>query len=122
MSNRAIIEKVETFIQRCHDLDYTFTPESRTFGTKTPSGEHKMIADSIARAMSEYEFFKDDPDQRMTKANSCLWWINRAIAVGAVKEAEGLVSKNRALEVKVSALQETVRMLSEELEKLRDAE
>jgi hypothetical protein len=122
MTESQVIEKVETFIRHCNDLDYVFTPDSRKLGTTNQQGERAMFADSIARAMSEYEWFKNDPQQRMLKANICLMWINRAFAVGVVREGEGLVNKNKALEHKVAELQSTVKKLSDELERLRDAE
>jgi len=88
MTDNEVIQKVEAFIRHCHDLDYTFTPDSRNLATKDDQGKVTMLGDSIARSMSEYEWYKSDPENKASKAYVCLMWIHRAFAVGVVKEGD----------------------------------
>lgn len=120
--DQEVISKVETFIRRCHDLDFVFSAASWKLRTTAKEGESKSFADGIARAMSEYDWFKEFPEERMKKANVLLWWMNRAFAVGVVREGEGLVNRNRYLEANVAELRDQVRKLTAELEKLRETE
>jgi hypothetical protein len=54
------IELVETFIQRCHDLEYVFTEDARKLtAKKDPSGYETILwANVIADAMTEYTLNK----------------------------------------------------------------
>lgn len=111
----SIIEKVETFIQRLHDMDYIFTPEAKGIWYVSPSRplypsplsppkERKNLTDYLAIAISDYEENRDDEQHRLSYARTCLLWINRAFASGVIQEGKGLISKNKELERDVKHL------------------
>lgn len=87
-----IIEKVEIFIQRLHDLDYTITPEATEIWYSDPSRplDRKNLADHLANVISRYLREKDNEQDRFHCAQLCSLWINRAFACGVIKEGQGL--------------------------------
>ncbi len=46
-------EKIGTFIQRCHDLDYVILPEARTLFFDMSTGAQKSLIDILAEAISK---------------------------------------------------------------------
>src|SRR2546426_12392693 len=92
-----VVEKVETFIQRCKDLNYVFSPEAlKLVVHKSEAYSDRMPwANLIADAMTLYTLNKGNPDHRLTTAQECLTLINKAFAAGIVKEGPGLINKHK---------------------------
>jgi len=90
-----IYERVDTFIQRLHDLEYIITPEAKTivYESKENKKDRSMLADELSNSITIYESRKDDDITRMKYARICNVWINRAFSCGVVRESEGLVKK-----------------------------
>lgn len=86
-----LIEKVETFIRRLHDLEYIITPEAQEFiYTDKKTKKEISLAHMLSRKISEYERNKDNEKMRSFYAESCYSWINRAFTYGVVRERESL--------------------------------
>ena len=75
-----VIEKVETFIQRLHDLDYIIAPEPPTFFYESLE-EKNTLSEFLADRIYDYEINKENKDEnKLLCARACLVWINRAFA------------------------------------------
>ena len=113
-----VIDLVETFIQRCHDLDYVFTEAARKMvvqGSDPPT----LWANSLASAMTNYMRNKNQPDTRIRYADACLAYINRALSIGVVTEGPGLIRRNKEAEARVKELETENKKLSNENYHLR---
>src|SRR6266851_6238590 len=113
-SENDAIRKVETFIQRCHDLDYVFSPETIKLVVHKSEAYSDRIpwANVIADAMTTYTLNKGNPDNRLTAAEECLGLINKAFAAGIVKEGPGLINKHKEGQAKVVELSTKVDELT----------
>ncbi len=116
-SGSDLIQQVETFIKRCHDLDYVFTPESREMIVQGSGGgffEPKQLwANKVADALSLYTLNKDN-QYRLKYAQAALGYINKAIAAGLVTEGPALVQKYRKAEASIAELRTKVDELTAE--------
>lgn len=108
----SIIEKVETFIQRLHDLDYSIAPEAIKIIYDFPSKEKKSLTDCLANAIYEYEANKDNEQVKLHYAQLCLIWINRAFACGVIEEAQGLAKKLGECRERNTQLERDIETLS----------
>ena len=115
----SIIEKVEIFIQRLHDLDYAIAPEATKIwyyptstSTLTPPKKGRSLADSLANAITEYEGKKCDERSRVIYAHICLIWVNRAFSSGVIKEGQGLARKLKECQEKNAQLERDIEKLS----------
>jgi hypothetical protein len=108
-----VIQQVETFIQRCHDLDYVFTPESRKMVYQASSGDKKLWANVIADAMTLYTLNKDNSN-RLDCAETCLGYINKAFAGGLVTEGPRLIARHKQAVAKIAELEAQVKELFNE--------
>ena len=110
----SIIEKVEIFIRRLHDMDYIIDSESHKIWYSAPSKptERKTLADYLANRISQYEGNKDNEQIRFAYARTCLLWINRAFACGVIKKGEGLARKLMECREKNIQLEKDVETLS----------
>lgn len=114
----AVIEKVDDFVRKYHDLDYVI--DSRAMEIWYGSSESSIfdrkrtnLTDHLANAISMYDGSKDDNEQnRLVAASVCLIWINRAFACGVVKEGQGLARKLRETEERNVQLQKDLEKLS----------
>jgi len=117
-SEDGIIQRVETFIQRCHDLDYVIKPEARNVTySKRESDDPKdrtILSDRLALAISSYELNRENPDLRLSEAEAALLWITRAFSSGVVTEGPGLIRKHKEAEAKVAHLSTKVDELTAE--------
>lgn len=109
--HKGAIERVETFIQHLHDMDYVITDRA----SEIMFGE-QSIADGLARAITEYETFKNTstPLGRHIFASSCSLWIHRAFTWKVIQEGQGLVRK-------LGECQEKYAQLEKELERVSTA-
>ena len=102
-----IIKRVETFIQRIHDLDYVIKPEARNIIYKGFVGSEmriRSLSDFLSGAIAHFETAKT-----LKNAISCLYWIDKAFSCGVVQEGEGLISKNEKLKKELKLLRDQLR-------------
>lgn len=91
-----VIEKIEIFIQRLHDMDYVITPEASKliYETQSTPMEKNNLSSFLANRIYDYDTNRDNKDEiRLMYARSCLIWINRAYTSGVVQEGQGLIKK-----------------------------
>ena len=128
-SESEVIQKVEVFIQRCHDLDYVFTPESRKMVVQNSEygASSKLWANVLAASMTEYTRNKLTAN-RLKYALTALANIDRALVMGLVTEGPGLIRRHAQAEAKVKALESENKRLSNEnyhlsvsLDQMKDA-
>jgi len=116
------IERVETFIQRLDNMDYILNIEAhQIWYTKqsvfpSMSAERKTLSDYLANAISAYQENRDNEEKRLTYAETCLLWVNRAFTCGVIKEGKGLISKNKELDSKSKKLERGIKRLQERLD------
>jgi hypothetical protein len=114
----SIIEKVETFIQRLHDLDYVIdqTATNIWYGRPPPYptliDNRTNLADNLSNAITDYEANKGNEQLKLASASRCLMWINKAFACGVIKEGEGLARKLKECQEKNVRLEKDVEKLS----------
>jgi hypothetical protein len=118
----SIIEKVETFIQRLHDLDYVIDPKASTliFGIPSRLSESMLLSDFLAKKISEYEENRDNERNKLTYALSCLMWINRAFTCGVIHEGQGLARKLKECQEKNTKLDSDLERVSMEYLRLKE--
>lgn len=111
-----IIEKVETFIQRLHDLDYIITPEAATiiYSSKSDMFERGTLSSYLSRRITEYEENKDEGSTKQSYARICHLWMIRAFSCGVVQEGNGLARKLKECREKNVQLERHNKVLSEE--------
>ena len=115
-----IIEKVETFIQRLHEMDYIIAPKASELVYETPLLEKNTLAEFLATRLYDYEKNRENIDEiRLPCARACLVWINRAFAHGVVQEGQGLARKLKEYQEKNDQLQRDNEKLSSELLRLQ---
>ena len=111
-----IIEKVETFIQRLHDLEYIITPEAKTitYSSKSDMFERSTLSSYLSRRITEYEEKKDNDSTKLSYARICHLWIIRAFSCSVVREGPGLARKLKECREKNVQLERHNKVLSEE--------
>ena len=113
-----VIDLVDTFIQRCHDLDYVFTEDARKLtavGTDPPM----LWANKLASAMTNYVRSKSQSETQLRAANVCLSFINGALSIGIVTQGAGLIKRYKEAEAKIAELEKENKRLSNENYHLR---
>ncbi len=111
----SIIEKVDSFIQRLHDMDCIISSEARQIFYILPKEpEGKSLADFLANAIHDYEKYSEDKELKFSRATICLLWINRAFTHGIVKDGEGLIRKLKECREKNIQLEKDLERLSED--------
>ena len=118
----SIIEKVETFIQRLHDMDYIITPEATKIIYRSQSNplDNRLLSDLLGTAISEYEKNRNSDELRLGYAQRCLLWINKGFACGVVKESQGLARKLEECREKNAQLERDLERLSLEYLQLQE--
>ena len=115
-----IIEKVETFIQRLHDLDYIVTPEAKKIGyIDKQTNKEISIAHSLSLHISRYEKNIDN-ELQLSFARLCLTWINKAFTYGVIQEGQGLARKLKEYRDRNAQLESDLEKLSLEYLELQD--
>jgi hypothetical protein len=111
-----VTEKVETFIQRYHDLEFVVTEEGRklTSPEDPATGRRVLWVNSLADSISAYSLNRDNPQVRLKYAQECLGYINKAFAAGIIRDGPGLITKYKEAEIKIAQLEAQVKKLSEE--------
>jgi len=107
----SIFEKVDTFIQRLHDLYYVIDPKAAEIIYSSEGKPSHSLTDKLALTLEEYEENKDNENVGLIRAHIALLWINRAFLNGVVHEGQGLARK-------LDECQEKNIQLEGELEKL----
>lgn len=105
-------EKIDTFIQRCHDLDYVILPEARTLFFDMSTGAQKSLIDILAEAISKYTENRENERLKQVTAEMCFLWINKAFICGVVREGDGLARKLKEANEKALLLQKDMEKLS----------
>jgi hypothetical protein len=121
-----IIDKVETFIQRVHDLEYIVTSEATNLWYVSKNKLYPMpndktnLSDSLASAMAHYQENKDDEKERLHYAQICFMWINRAFTSGVIREGKGLITKFAECKRRNEMLERDLEVLSEQYLRLQE--
>jgi len=135
--NDDVIQKVEVFIQRVHNLDYVISREAaRLIYSRLDLKDitqARTLADHLANAMETYLESKKHlaesasvEEERLSakliqvSAETCLLWINRAFASGIVQEGEGLVRKFKECQAENDKLRADNETLASELTQIRE--
>jgi hypothetical protein len=90
-----VIERVETFIQRMHNLDLVVQTDRADIQYGIPGEKaesQRSLADHLALQMKYYEENRETP-LRFSYARILLIWIDRALTHGAIREGPGLLTK-----------------------------
>jgi hypothetical protein len=111
------VSRVDTFIQRLHDLDLVISPTAVTTRFVKPDENPAWdsgisLTDKLSGAIMEYEISRHNQAQILQNALKCLTWINKAYAGGFVKEGPGLIRKHKEAEAKVGMLSTKVDELT----------
>ena len=115
-----VIERVETFIQRVHDLDLVISIKSRDVWLEATEGKQTNLSDRLAKTMRNYEASRGKKVQRYAKALTCLYFIDKAYTCEVISEGNGLISKLRESQEKRAQLKEHNEILSAEVSKLQN--
>jgi phage shock protein A len=110
-----IVEKVEDFIRRYNNLEYTIDSKATSIRYIGEGDAHpRSLSDDLADSISRYEHNRNNPSKQ-GYARICLIDINRAFANGVIKEGNGLVSKLEECTKKNTELENDLRKVSDEL-------
>ena len=110
---RNAFERVENFIQRLQDNDWRILPEARKIKYSTPAYGKRSLADylSIGQAMYHHE-------QSYMSALTFDNYISDAFNHAVIAEGEGLVTKNKKLNERISQLENEKNALQRRLDKI----
>lgn len=119
------IKKVETFIQRLHNLHYVVSLEASKLWYAPRSSEYpflltskrKNLADNLADAITDYQENKNKKS-KLSYAKKLLMWINKAFTYGVIREGKSLISENKKFELDVKRLQERLDECNKRNQKL----
>lgn len=110
----AIRGRIDKFIQRLDDKDYTIKPEAQYIACKTEAYGKKSLADMITMSISRYRY-----EQTMRSAIMCDQCITEAFAAGVIEEGEGLNTKNKKAKERIDQLEKEVETLNRQLAKAK---
>ena len=102
------IEKVEQFIKRIYNLEYRI--DIKANGITYTNGT--VLADCLANAMSNYNFYKNINPLNYKYAEECLRWIDKAFTTGVIKEGSGIIEKYEKCQVKCKQLENDIQKIS----------
>lgn len=117
----SVIEQVEAFIRRLHDMDYILSPEvsGLIYVNESNQKDGRLFSDHLAKSIFEYEKYKNDDQVNMKYGRVCLLWINRAFAHGIVREGQGLAKKLETCMEENAQLLTDLEILSEQYRQLK---
>ncbi len=105
-TRRSAIERVDAFIRRFQDLDFVSRPIHEA---------DRELAHDLARYLSDYVNLDASNPYREGLASLCEIWINWAIAIGIIKEGEGVLRQLRRTNEERAKLIEENQKLTREL-------
>lgn len=82
--------------------------------------ERNTLSDYLANAISEYQENRDNEQRRLSCAERCNIWINRAFTTGVIQEGKGLVSKNKELKRDIKHLRKRLAECNKRYQKLEE--
>lgn len=109
-----IFERIDKFIQRLQDKDYTVKPEAQSISCQTAyaDGLKKSLADMILIGITYYKY-----QSNQTTAIFLDQLINEAFMRGVIEEGEGLISKNKKAQERIAQLEKENETLKRRLAK-----
>lgn len=123
MSDAELIQQVETFVRRLHDLEIIISPDaSKTIYARPvkPTGasylsftkdEKRTFADFFAQRLFEYLNCNDET-LKASRAKTLAIWIQRAYTNGFVLEGSGLPKKLDDAKAKIVQLEKDLQVIS----------
>ncbi len=107
---RSAIDRVDAFIRRFQDLDFVSRPIHEA---------DRELAHDLARYLSDYVNLDARNPYKEGLASLCEIWINRAIAIGIIKEGEGVLRQLRRTNEERAKLIEENQELTRELAEIK---
>jgi hypothetical protein len=110
----AIFERIDKFIQRLQNKDYIVKPEAQSITCKTAyaNGLKKSLADMILIGITHYKY-----ERNALHAITLDQLINEAFMHGVIEEGEGLISKNKKAQERITQLEKENETLKRRLAK-----
>lgn len=108
-----IIEEVEIFIKRLHDLEQVIDPraDELRYVDKETGKDMGTLSEFLDKTITLYQFHKDKPETRLLWAKLVYKIMIKAFTVGVIKSGDGIRQK-------ISECEEENARLKDELKKL----
>jgi hypothetical protein len=117
-----IIERVETFIRRLHDMDICINKDAQTIpcNSVVAGKPETNLAVNIGDAINQYEGSKAKSlEERKKIAMVCLVWINKAYALNVINESNTTLRKISEKDAQISVLEQKFSALQADYDDLQ---
>jgi hypothetical protein len=116
-----IIEKVETFIRRLHDMDICINKDAQSisFNSVVAGKPETNLAMNIGDAINQYENSKGKSlEERKKIAMVCLVWINKGYALNVINECNASLRKMLEKDTQINVLEQKLAALQADYDEL----